>query len=391
MKILYLVPHVPNPTKARSHFQIHGLLDAGHRVTVATLARSTGDQEHIAHLRQAGAAVMAAQLTRRKTALNALTALPSRQPMQARFLWSEELMRAIEAHLQHDPPNVIHVEHLRMAYYGLRLVHGWPVIWDAVDYLTPLFQDAAHTSANIAWRLIAWLEAARLRTYEQWLTGQFPVTLVISGRDQALFQLNNPYASRVKVVLPGLPIAPLSEMPPRLPDTLVMTGTYNYHPNIASAAYFVRRILPLIHQVRPAVRLQLVGAHPVRAIRAMKSPHVDVTGFVPSIASFLQAATCAVAPVLYAAGMQNKVLEAFLNETPLVATSAAVAGLDVKDGEHLLVADQPAEFAQAVLRLLGDPALRAQIARAGRRYVEENHDIQKTTQRLIEIYQEVKG
>jgi glycosyltransferase involved in cell wall biosynthesis len=239
--------------------------------------------------------------------------------------------------------------------------------------------------------MIARLEASRLQGYERWLTGQFPATLVISRRDQALFQAGNPHASRINLVPLGLPIHPINSTHVRQQDTIVMTGTFNYHPNVASALYFVKTIFPLIRQERPKIRLQLVGANPTRAIQALHSESVEVTGFVPSIAEYLQQATVALAPVLYGAGMNIKVMEAFLSETPLVATSAAVAGLDVKDQEHLLVADQPAAFAQAVLRLLDDPALREHIARTGRHYVEEHHDIQKTTQRLIEIYQEVRG
>jgi glycosyltransferase involved in cell wall biosynthesis len=87
--------------------------------------------------------------------------------------------------------------------------------------------------------------------------------------------------------------------------------------------------------------------------------------------------------------MQNKVLEAFLTSTPLVATSIALRGLDVQHEHEVLIADTPSDFANAVLRLLNDPALRIRIGEAGRKYVEQNHDLRVTTNNLVEIYKQV--
>jgi glycosyltransferase involved in cell wall biosynthesis len=387
MRILYLVPHVPNPTKARSYFHIRGLLDAGHEVTIATIERTASDQQRIQTLRDMGAAVLSAPIRKFDYAFNAVRALALSLPLQATLLWSPDLMRQIESHIQSVPPDVIHVEHLRMAQYGLRLNGDWPIIWDAVDYLSPLFQDAATVSTS---RIIRWFsrfEAGRLARHERWLTGQFPATLVISRYDQRLFQQDNSFAGRVQVALPGLPLEPLAENASlRFPATILMTGTLNYHPNVASALYFVNRIFPLIRKHRPDVRLQLVGANPTAEIKALQNETVEVTGFVPSVTDNLSRATLAVAPVLYAAGMQNKVLEAFLTATPLVATSIAVRGLDVRDGEHALIADTPESFADAVLKLLDAPELRQKLGEAGRRYIEQNHDLRKTTEDLVQFY-----
>ncbi len=388
MHILYLVPHVPNPTKIRSHFHVRGLLDAGHRVTVATVERGAGDDKHIAHLQESGAQVIWTRLTRTKTLLNSLSTLPTRFPLQSAFMWSDDLMQKIDVVLQNDPPDVIHVEHLRMARYGLKLVKDWPTVWDAVDFLSVLYRQAGDTSTSLPLRLISRLEAPRLEAYERWLSGQFPRTLVISERDADLFRQDNSYADRVRTSLLGLPMTPLKNAG-RDADRLIITGTLNYHPNVASVHYFARDIFPLIQRNNPEARLQLVGANPLASITALASDVVEVTGFVPSITDYLQKATVALAPVLYGSGMQIKVLEAFLTATPLVATSVALRGLDVRHDEHVLVADTPTEFAACVLRLLNDADLRARIGQAGRRYVEQNHDLVKTTARLVAIYEEV--
>src|SRR5215204_2644657 len=95
MHILYLVPHVPNPTKIRSHFQIRGLIEAGHRVTIATLNRHPTDTQNIAKLSQSGIKVISVNLSRYQSIWSAFKTLPSNLPLQSQFMWSPKLMKSI--------------------------------------------------------------------------------------------------------------------------------------------------------------------------------------------------------------------------------------------------------------------------------------------------------
>jgi polysaccharide biosynthesis protein PslH len=388
MKILYLVPHVPNPTKVRSYYQIRGLFEAGHSVTIATVVRSASDAKHIQHLEQMGYRVLAAPVNRPVALINALSAFTARRPMQSSLLWSNQLMQLIETNLRENPPDLIHIEHLRMACYGLPLSPHWPIVWDAVDHLASLYQQAASTSKSLLWQAVGRIEAPLLGRYETSLTGKFPATLVISKYDQNLFRQENPNAERIHVASLGIPLPPHEERV-RAANRLILTGTLNYHPNITSAHYFVEHILPLIHREHPDIELQLVGANPVPSIQKLSSPRVHVTGFVPVIEDYLREAAIALAPIQYGSGTQVKVIEAFASATPVVATSKALRGLDVRDNEHVLIADTPVDFASAVLRLLADPMLRAEIGQNGRRYVEEHHDIQQTTAHLTNLYRQI--
>jgi glycosyltransferase involved in cell wall biosynthesis len=84
-----------------------------------------------------------------------------------------------------------------------------------------------------------------------------------------------------------------------------------------------------------------------------------------------------------------KVLEAFASGTPLVATPTALRGLAVIPGKHALVADESAMLADQTVRLLKDADLRQQIGRAGRAYVEQHHNLSRTTENLLQLYSEV--
>jgi glycosyltransferase involved in cell wall biosynthesis len=166
----------------------------------------------------------------------------------------------------------------------------------------------------------------------------------------------------------------------------------SYHANVTAALHLVSDIMPLVWQVRPNARVQIVGKDPPREIRELAIHHWPLaisTGTVPDIRPFLRGATVAVAPIAYGAGIQNKVLEAMACGTPVVATTQAVSALGARDGEQLLIGDGAEAFARQVLRLLEDGELRRRIGQAGRCYVEKNHDWDGIVDRLVETYAEV--
>ncbi len=115
---------------------------------------------------------------------------------------------------------------------------------------------------------------------------------------------------------------------------------------------------------------------------------VEVTGYVSDIRPYLRRATVAVAPMAYGAGIQNKVLEAMACGTPVLATRQAVAALGAVDGTEVLVAEGAEEFARRILEMLADAELRERTGRAGRRYVEREHDWNCMAERLESIYRE---
>src|SRR5262249_15824983 len=120
--------------------------------------------------------------------------------------------------------------------------------------------------------------------------------------------------------------------------------------------------------------LRLVGARPARAGRALAAaPGVSLAAAVPAMAPELGAATVAMVPLRAGSGVQNKVLEAMAVGTPVVATPRAAAGLEVRAGEHLLVAEDAAGLAAAAGTLLRDPARARALARAARTLVETRY------------------
>jgi glycosyltransferase involved in cell wall biosynthesis len=295
--------------------------------------------------------------------------------------------------------DVAHVEHLRGAQYGLALKSKIPVVWDSVDCITYLFEQAAQQSQSLFGKLVTRLELGRTRRYEGWLVMQFDRVLVTSETDKAALEQISDNKYPISHCKPPISVLPngvdLDYFTPgsgaRQADTLVFSGKMSYHANITAALYLVRQVMPLVWAHRPDVRLIIAGSQPTSAVRQLALDHperVEVTGYVPNLRLPLQRASIAVAPLLYGAGIQNKVLEAMACGTPVVATPLAVSALSkMQTGADCLVATTPQTFAGEVLRLLGDDALRERLGTAGRRYVEAHHNWDNLAVHLEMIYQ----
>jgi glycosyltransferase involved in cell wall biosynthesis len=366
---------------------VNGLISAGHEVILASLSGSERDGQYKQVLEEKGIRVIDVSLSRLAKVFNALQSLVHGEPLQYRLLYSKRLQALLDQLLQTEPIDVIHVEHLRMTHYAREWLGRFPVVWDAVDHIAPLFRQAQTLSTSRAWRWVSLLEAPRLERFEVQLSRQFPVIVVISSRDKKTFSEAGADPNRITVIPIGRTLPTLLNAP-RDPQTLIFTGNMNYHPNVAAVLYFVRSIFPLILAQYPQVQLQLVGAHPTDEILALRSSNIEVTGFVDDLNVYLQRATIALAPITYATGAQNKVIEALMNATPIVATSQAMENLNLEVGKHILVGDTPQAFAEVVCDLLANADWRERFGQAGRAFVHEHYSTDKVIEQLVECYQQ---
>jgi GT2 family glycosyltransferase/glycosyltransferase involved in cell wall biosynthesis len=139
---------------------------------------------------------------------------------------------------------------------------------------------------------------------------------------------------------------------------LLFVGGFRHPPNVDAALWMATEILPRVRARRPDIELQLVGAEAPAAILALaRLPGVRVLGHVPDLAPLLEGCLAGVAPLRYGAGIKGKVNQGLAQGLPMVATSCAVEGMFLRDGEDVLVADDAPAFADAIVRLADDEAL----------------------------------
>lgn len=157
---------------------------------------------------------------------------------------------------------------------------------------------------------------------------------------------------------------------------LLFVGNLTYPPNVDAATTLAEQVLPAVAASSAGpVRAVLVGPiEPGGPIARLASrPGVVVTGFVEDLSPYYDSAELVVAPIAIGGGTRIKLLEAFAHGVPVVTTTAGAAGLEVRDGEHLLLADSIPALTEATSRVLGSPALAAQLAASAWNYVQRHH------------------
>ncbi|HAV76067.1 MAG TPA: hypothetical protein DCX53_01800 [Anaerolineae bacterium] len=400
MKIAYIVPYVPNLIRTRPYNLISQLADLGHEVSVFTLGSGIQDFDDAESLRLKGARVYYQEHTIWRSLWNIVRAMPSRRPLQTVYSWNPHLAKQLGSLLSVPGTfDLVHVEHLRGSYYGQYVKSRFgkvPVVWDSVDCISHLFKQASEHNSGGFGKFVTRFELPRTQYMEGKLVGEFDQVFVTSAMDKnALMELTSQDSkpAPISVLSNGVDLEYFHPNPNVKKDreTLVFSGKMSYHANIAMVKYLVDEIMPGVWMKRPNLRLIVVGKDPSPDVRALGAdPRVMITGTVDDIRPYLWKAACAVVPLVYGAGIQNKILEAMACGTAVVTTSKTTSSLHAIPGRDLLVADHAQEFSQKIMMLLEDQELQMSMGAAGAIYVKNYHNWTVITNQLLLHYSDVR-
>ena len=173
-----------------------------------------------------------------------------------------------------------------------------------------------------------------------------------------------------------------------LPDgrTVVFFGHLSYSPNIDGVNHFLRNIWPRVAEADSNARCKIIGGQPPPSVLALAGPRVEVTGFVQDLRPHLASAAAVVVPLRLGGGTRLKIVEAMAMGKAIVSTTLGAEGIEAVPGRDILVEDQPANFADAVNRLLAEPALAARIGQSARRLALERYAWSGGAQALESFY-----
>jgi GT2 family glycosyltransferase/glycosyltransferase involved in cell wall biosynthesis len=244
------------------------------------------------------------------------------------------------------------------------------LLFDTVDLHYLRERRAAELSGDAT----ALRAATRTRELELALIAQADATLVVSETERSLLATDAPQAD-VRV------LSNLHEIAGEGPgwsqrQDLLFVGGFRHPPNVDAVLWFVREVFPRLRTARPGLQFHCIGGDvpaEVQALSAVGGVHIH--GHVPDLQPWLDGCRVSVAPLRYGAGVKGKVNQAMAHGLPVVATSPAVEGMHLVDGEDVLVADEAAAFADAVLRLHDDEALWQRIAAHGRANVARHFSV----------------
>jgi sugar transferase (PEP-CTERM/EpsH1 system associated) len=388
LNILFLTPQLPYPPRQGTAIRNWGLIKhLAERHVISLLSFTEPDQSSPPPALQAVCQQVITLPAPRRTRSDRWHTLFSTRADLTRRLWSPDFAQRLATLLSETAFDVVQVEGLELAPYLSIIkpgptIHNPQTVYDAHNAEHLLQRRAFANDMRLPMRwpaaLYSLIQTQRLRSFEARICRTADVVACVSNEDAASLQHIAP--SLTPIIVPnGIDLAdyqpPDSLRPAQDGIRLVFTGKMDYRPNIDAALWFIEDIFPKIRAVRPEAQFFVVGQKPPHKLQRLGGHNgVVVTGMVEDPRPYIAGAAIYVAPLRMGGGTRFKLLEAMALARPIVSTSLGAEGFAVRDGEELLLADTPAEFAAAVLKLLTSPAEAEAIARAGRAFAQASYD-----------------
>jgi glycosyltransferase involved in cell wall biosynthesis len=389
MKLLFITPNLPVPPRrgysliALNHIK---RLSERHEVHLVSFQSRDGEGS-VEEMRPYCRSIHVVRQTLPAAIWNGVRSVLAGEPGQVGVYRSRALADAVRTVASEVQLDAVVAVMTRMAQYAMVIPHV-PAVLNLVDPM------ATALTRSLPWRPmylkpVVLYESARILAYERRIAPRFAALALASARDA------DDYADRlgldrIAVVRHAVEPDDFREPPHnvRAPDTVVISGTMGYAPTVDGVLQFVARSWPLVRSEIPHARLFIVGQNPARRVRALHGKDgIVVTGTVPDVRTYLWTARVSVCPVRLDIGVQTKVLEALAAGTPVVTTAAGNAGVGAVHERDLVVADNPAAVARAVVRVLRGEV--EGLESAGREFVARECTWEVSTRQLEAVLTDV--
>jgi sugar transferase (PEP-CTERM/EpsH1 system associated) len=392
MRVLFIDSRLPYPPIRGDKLRVFNLLRRvarHHEVALITLIQKQEESKFVSDLRPYCSEIRTVYKPVFSSLFSCGVAVFDDIPFQVAYFRSRRMMRLVKEMIAEWKPDVVHTHYIRAAQYAAD-VSSVPRVLDLTDSFSLYLERLRAFTSNPFKRLFINLEYRRLRSYEP-IIENFDRNLMCSPIDREQVLRQAPHA-RIDLLYNGVDLDVFTHDERTQPEEyrIILTGNMSYFPNTDAAVYFVREIFPIIQKTIPSARLYVVGQRPPKNVRQLASEAITVTGLVPDIAHEYMKSSVAVAPTRFGSGTLNKVIEALALGVPVVATTIGTSGLSaLRDGQEILVADDPRQFAEHVIRLLSDPPLRTRLAQAGSAYVRSHLSWDVLAEQLQSVYADV--
>jgi glycosyltransferase involved in cell wall biosynthesis len=392
LQIAVTLPYPPDDGGRQGIFYVTRFLSrAGAGVSMVTVDKpnSTVDPTELAGLCH-GFAVLRRD-TRNVPWKAALSSLFSRVPYNVgKFVDNRVLDEAVRM-MREDPCDVVQLESVYAAWYGFELQKLFPsalYVLRAHNVEQKVFVRAATTTSSLPLRLYLLLQAEKMRRFEDraicWADLVVPVTDV----DRAELERRTGRTVGWHVATAGVDATFMK--PVEVAGSAVdvaFAGPLRWYPNRQGVEWFVRDVWPLVHARSPLSRFKVMGEPPADRWHVPVSAGVDVLGHVPVVEAELASCKVVVVPLLSGSGIRLKILNAAAWGIPVVSTAVGAEGLAFHDGSEILIRDDPAEFAEAVLRLITDDQLWHRVRMAALERVRRQYSWESIIGELLAAYE----
>lgn len=390
MQILFLSGWFPYPTTNGSKLRIYNLLRglaAQHQVTLLTFGEETITESAKQVVNTICREVHVVPWKAfRPQSWRARLGLFSTKPRSVIDMFQPAMQQRIEATLASRPFDLVIASQGLLASYSA-CFRNTPALFEEVEL--GLFFDRFQQATSWRSRLRHGLTWLKQRQYFKGLLPQFRACTVASEQERQLVKRIVPTYDAIEVVPNGIHVSAYRGQIEPVPNRLIFTGSFRYHANHEAMVWFLQEAWPQILNQVPEAQLTITGDH--ANLPLPTTQNVTLTGVVENLQPLLAEAWISLAPLQSGGGTRLKILEAMATGTPVVATPKGAEGLGLQHEEHLLIAEQPADYAAAVVRLLHDSALRRRLANHAQHAVAQTYDWSVIMPRFLSLVDRVAG
>lgn len=394
MKVLMLTPYLPYPLVSGGQIRTYNLLKAlskTHDITLFALIKDEAERAHLQELQKYCKKIVLFKRTRHPfVPRNILLAGFSSYPFVVTRNLPLGMKKAVKIELDSANYDLIHAETFYMMP-NIPPTHT-PIILaeQTIEYLG--YQDYMK-KANPILRPILAIDVAKIKYWERHYWQKADKLITMSEEDKLFIERVLKTKTNTSVVANGVDLDFFSATTKNLPKdpTVLFVGTFKWLPNIEAVDEIVSKIWPIVKKKLNNAKLKIVGFSPTTKImNYSKEPGVEVLGGIDDIRKAFATSHMLLAPIRSGKGTRYKVLEAMITGTPVVATTLAAEGLDLIDGENVLIADSSLALAEATIKLLQDAKLQNKLGNAGRKLVRDNYSWDTIAKELDAVYKEFK-
>jgi len=393
MKILFVSITVPYPAVDGGRIRVLNLLkqivSQGEDLTFVALKTKSTDSEGIKYLKDLGidAYLIEDKINKSRFLYNISF---KREPITIAKYYSNLLSQKIKSLVRENSFDIIHFEMLHAGQYLVELSERTPTLLSTQNIDSIIWKRLAKYSKSKVKNQLYLHQARKFYSYERKMFPEFNTVTCVSDIEKDILSKICPDID-IELVPNGVDIFLYkADYESEKEETLVFTGSMDWLPNEDAAIYFTKDILPLIKREIKDIEFYVVGSNPTdKVLELDKDANVIVTGNVEDIKPYIAQASVYVVPLRIGGGTRLKILEALAMGKAIVSTSIGAEGLELSDGENILIADEPEIFADSIKRLLMQKGFRRQIGIAGRRLVEDEYNWLKIGKKLINIYKKV--
>lgn len=332
-----------------------------------------------------------------KFALALLANIFSRYPYSVTSHCSTILMGRIEQLLTEHHFDLVHCEWTPYARNLDGVFGKIPTVVDAHNIEAMIWKRNFQVETHPLKKAYFYLQWKKMEAFEREYFSKFTRCVAVTENDTRAISQIVP-GGFVDTISNGVDMAYFTSQKPHRSasgnnQSLVFTGSLDWRPNVDGVIYFLDRIFPLVKKRYPASKFVIVGRNPLQILKERVRGREDVilAGSVVDIRPYLNDADVYVVPLRVGGGSRLKILEAFSMEIPVVSTTIGAEGLDVSDGENILIADTPADFAAAIASLIDDPNKAEKLGKQGRIIIEAQYQWQVLAKGLEQVWYKAIG